>query len=95
MSDAARPFYVALGDSISIDDYAGGRGRGGASLLFRNRDDDFPDWRGRDLATVNPETDFLLLATDGARRDGRGQAAVPDLTGHPARTLEQVVRARA
>ncbi len=24
-----------------------------------------------------------------------GQAAVPDLTGHPARTLEQVLRARA
>jgi hypothetical protein len=28
--------YVALGDSISIDDYAGGPGRGGASLLARN-----------------------------------------------------------
>ena len=41
--------YVALGDSISIDDYSGGPGRGGASLLYANRDDDFPDWRGRDL----------------------------------------------
>jgi lysophospholipase L1-like esterase len=58
--------YVALGDSISIDDYAGGPGRGGASLLFRNRDDDFPDWRGRDLASVAPGSDFALLATDGA-----------------------------
>lgn len=58
--------YVALGDSISIDDYAGGRGRGGASLLFRNRDDDFPDWRGRDLCSTDPTTTFALLATDGA-----------------------------
>jgi len=54
--------YVALGDSISIDDYAGGPGRGGASLLARNRDDDFPAWRGHDLADLP----FHLFATDGA-----------------------------
>jgi hypothetical protein len=54
--------FVALGDSISIDDYAGGPGRGGASLLARNRDDDFPSWRGHDLADLP----FHLLATDGA-----------------------------
>jgi lysophospholipase L1-like esterase len=41
--------YVALGDSMSIDAYAGGAGRGAASLLHRNRDADFPDWAGRDL----------------------------------------------
>jgi lysophospholipase L1-like esterase len=58
--------YVALGDSISIDVYAGGPGRGGASLLARNRDHDFPDWRGHDLATTRPELGFGLLATDGA-----------------------------
>jgi lysophospholipase L1-like esterase len=57
--------YVALGDSISIDVYAGGPGRGGASLLARNRDDDFPDWRGHDLATTRPELGFGLLASDG------------------------------
>jgi lysophospholipase L1-like esterase len=57
--------YVALGDSISIDLYAGGPGRGGASLLARNRDDDFPGWRGHDLATARPELGFGLLATDG------------------------------
>ncbi len=61
----AREAYVALGDSISIDLYAGGPGRGGASLLARNRDDDFPDWRGRDLATTRPELGFGLLAADG------------------------------
>ena len=66
MTSTAPPAYVALGDSISIDDYAGGPGRGGPSLLFRNRDDDFPQWRGRDLLTEQPNTAFHLLATDGA-----------------------------
>ena len=54
--------YVALGDSISIDAYAGGPGRGGASLLARNRDDDFPAWHRHDLSDLR----FHLLATDGA-----------------------------
>jgi lysophospholipase L1-like esterase len=57
--------YAALGDSISIDLYAGGPGRGGPSLLARNRDEDFPAWRGRDLATARPELGFALLASDG------------------------------
>jgi lysophospholipase L1-like esterase len=58
--------YVALGDSISIDEYAGGPGRGGASLLARNRDDDFPEWRARDLSTEYQGLRFFLLARDGA-----------------------------
>lgn len=61
--------YVALGDSMSIDDYAGGPGRGAASLLFRNRDDDFPDWAGRHLSTgagATGEWESLILAQDGA-----------------------------
>ena len=57
--------YVALGDSISIDEYAGGPGRGAASLLVRNRDEDFPEWRGRDLASLGA-TDAHVLAADGA-----------------------------
>jgi lysophospholipase L1-like esterase len=57
--------YVALGDSISIDEYAGGPGRGGASLFARNRDDDFPEWHGRDLATLYPDLRYHLLAMDG------------------------------
>ena len=57
--------YVALGDSISIDEYAGGPGRGGASLFARNRDDDFPEWRGRDLAALHPGLQYHLLAMDG------------------------------
>ncbi len=63
--NVGRELYVALGDSISIDLYAGGPGRGGASLLARNRSEDFPDWQGRDLATAYPGLGFGLLATDG------------------------------
>ena len=60
MGTDAVPAYVALGDSISIDDYAGGPGRGGASLLARNRDEDFPEWRGSELGLA-----LHLMATDG------------------------------
>lgn len=56
--------FVAIGDSMSIDDYAGGPGRGAASLLHRNRDNDFPDWAGRDLATAT--IGVQVLARDGA-----------------------------
>ncbi len=79
MPGPAPPRYVSLGDSISIDDYAGGPGRGGASLLFRNRDDDFPDWRGRDLLTLDPATTFGMLATDGATTRTLLQAQLPRL----------------
>ena len=58
--------YAALGDSMSIDDYAVGPGRGAASLLWRNRDDDFPAWAGRDLTTRDPTARLALLASDGA-----------------------------
>jgi lysophospholipase L1-like esterase len=58
--------YVALGDSMSIDDYAGGPGRGAASLLWRNRDRDFPAWAGRDLIARDPTARLVLLASDGA-----------------------------
>jgi lysophospholipase L1-like esterase len=60
-----QPTYVSLGDSISIDEYAGGRGRGGASLFARNRDEDFPRWRGRDLESRFPGLGWHILATDG------------------------------
>jgi lysophospholipase L1-like esterase len=58
--------YAALGDSMSIDDYAGGPGRGAASLLWRNRDHDFPAWAGRDLTARDPTARLLMLASDGA-----------------------------
>jgi lysophospholipase L1-like esterase len=58
--------YAALGDSMSIDHYAGGPGRGAASLLWRNRDDDFPAWAGQDLTAHDPAVQLALLASDGA-----------------------------
>ncbi len=79
-----RELYVALGDSISIDLYAGGPGRGGASLLARNRDDDFPDWRGRDLAATRPELGFALLATDGGTTGSLLDHQLPRLEGSGA-----------
>ncbi|SOD97937.1 GDSL-like Lipase/Acylhydrolase family protein [Blastococcus haudaquaticus] len=70
---------MALGDSISIDDYSGGPGRGGASLLFANQDEDFPEWRGRDLRTLHPGMAFSLLATDGATTRTLLQTQLPRL----------------
>ena len=81
------PHYVALGDSISIDEYAGGRGRGGASLLFANRDDDFPGWRGRDLRCADPDTGFSLLALDGATTSTLLAVQLPRLEALPPPTL--------
>jgi lysophospholipase L1-like esterase len=83
--DSTAPCYVALGDSISIDDYSGGPGRGGASLLYANRDDDFPEWRGRDLLGADPDTTFALLATDGATTGTLLDRQLPRLAALPAR----------
>jgi lysophospholipase L1-like esterase len=73
--------YVALGDSMSIDDYAGGPGRGAASLLHRNLNSDFPDWAGRDLATVLA---VQVLARDGAVAADVLQRQLPLVTQAPA-----------
>jgi lysophospholipase L1-like esterase len=74
------PTYVALGDSMSIDDYAGGPGRGAASLLHRNRDDDFPDWAGRDLRGLRARH----LARDGATTSDVLYSQLPKVDGPPA-----------
>jgi len=73
------PVYVALGDSISIDEYAGGSGRGGASLLARNRDDEFPQWRGQDLTTQDPSLRYHLLAVDGGTTQTLLESQLPRL----------------
>ncbi len=57
--------YIALGDSMSIDDYPG-EGKGAASLLYKNLDDYFPDFHGKDLQTFYPGIRFKNLAVDGA-----------------------------
>jgi lysophospholipase L1-like esterase len=71
--------YAALGDSMSIDDYAGGPGRGAASLLWRNRDDDFPAWAGRDLTARDPAAGLALLASDGATSTTVAREQLPRL----------------
>src|SRR5438874_12676135 len=67
---------------MSIDDYAGGAGRGAASLLHRNRDGDFPDWAGRDLATAG--LGVQVLARDGATTADVLQRQLPQVTQAPA-----------
>lgn len=74
--------YVALGDSMSIDAYAGGPGRGAASLLFRNRDLDFPDWAGRDLADAGFTA--RVLAFDGATSHDVVREQLPLITDEPS-----------
>jgi hypothetical protein len=56
--------YLSLGDSMSIDKYAG-PGLGAASLLYRNRDATWPAFRGRDLVSANPAVRFSAMAEDG------------------------------
>ncbi len=75
----ARRYYVSLGDSMSIDAYAGGPGRGAASLLYKNRDEDFPEWVGRDLATRRKGTRLVPLAMDGATSATVRYAQIPRL----------------
>ncbi len=71
--------YAALGDSMSIDDYAGGPGLGAASLLWRNQDHHAPEWSGRDLATCDPTAHLVLLARDGATSSDVADAQLPRL----------------
>jgi lysophospholipase L1-like esterase len=66
---------------MSIDAYAGGAGRGAASLLHRNRDDDFPDWGGRDLHTLGYQ--LHNLTSDGATTGGVLRAQLPRLNDRP------------
>lgn len=77
--------YIALGDSMSIDDYAGGPGRGAASLLFQNDDERFPEWEGRDLSSGETADELLLLARDGATSSDvvRQVALLSELDVHP------------
>jgi lysophospholipase L1-like esterase len=88
--------YVALGDSMSIDDYpcldAGVRepGLGAAALLWSNDDTRFPEWKGKDLRSASSGScRFEPLAVDGATTEGllRDQLPLASLDG---RTLVTV-----
>src|SRR5687767_12885662 len=65
--------YLALGDSISIDDYPRqetGHDRLGAASLFHRNDDRFwPEFRGRDLVSVYKSVERIDLTADGATSD--------------------------
>jgi lysophospholipase L1-like esterase len=73
--------YVALGDSMSLDHYPTCDIRGldlpparldplgAASLLFKNNDTRWPEFRNQDLATTSPGVRILNLAEDGATID--------------------------
>jgi lysophospholipase L1-like esterase len=74
--------YVALGDSMSIDDYAGGPGRGAACLLYGNHPD-WPAFTGRDLRSFLPDLRFRNLAFDGATSEGVLTLEVPTLRSLP------------
>jgi lysophospholipase L1-like esterase len=73
--------YAALGDSISIDDYAGGPGCGAASLLHHNRPR-FPEFQGRDLSSILPGIRLELFAMDGA--------TAPDVAGDQLRSFSRL-----
>ena len=60
--------YLAVGDSLSIDAYAG-PGLGAASLLFKNHHELYPEFRGSDLSNLNANCRLLNLAKDGGTID--------------------------
>jgi acyl-CoA thioesterase I len=84
---------IILGDSISIDSYPGldyenrngvfphDTRLGAGSLLFRNDDELFPEFRGRDLASLCnvPEEEFFNLAVDGAVPKDVLQVQIPKI----------------
>jgi lysophospholipase L1-like esterase len=87
---AAAKTYVALGDSMSIDAYAGGPGRGAASLLYRNLYADFPEWDGKDLISTARPCRFVNLTMDGATAATVRYAQLPRLRETGARLAGDV-----
>lgn len=87
-TDSARfARYIALGDSISTDDYPG-EGKGAASLFYRNQDHLYPEYRGKDLCALNRQIEFLNLAVDGATSRDVLHSQLPEVgTGSRGRTL--------
>lgn len=95
--------YLSLGDSISIDRYPGldvqereglpgvPAGLGAASLLYRNADDRWPEFRGRDLVSAVPGIRWTDLTADGATTAsvlaGQLPRVPPDLVGPVLITL--------
>jgi len=64
-------YYVAMGDSILIDKYAGNENCecGGASLFFKNKNLLFPSYKNKDLLSIIPNAKKIILAQDSAKID--------------------------
>ncbi|HEY9685091.1 MAG TPA: SGNH/GDSL hydrolase family protein [Oculatellaceae cyanobacterium] len=68
--------YICVGDSMSIDCYPYyelsithpdvTERIGAASLLFKNQDEIWPEFKGKDLSSIHPDIRFCNLAEDGA-----------------------------
>ncbi len=71
--------YVGLGDSISIDEYAGGPGWGAISLFYRNKDEIYPEFKGKDLQSTYPGIDLYYLASDGGTSGSVLEIQIPAL----------------
>jgi GDSL-like lipase/acylhydrolase family protein len=92
--------YIALGDSMSIDDYprldaaSDLEGLGAASLLWRNADEHFPGWAGRDLCSqldcAPPMAEPQVFAVDGATTESLLQDQLSRVTGSEEPTLVSV-----
>jgi len=91
--------YIALGDSSVIDRYPdthaaqlGGAPEvertalGAASLLFQNADVRYPEFRGRDLASLGVRS-FLPLAEDGATTRSVLEVQIPRVARSEEPTL--------
>ena len=74
--------YIALGDSISTDDYPG-RDRGAVSLFYLNRDEDFPEFEERDLLSLNSEMQVIFAASNGATTETVLHAQLSQLPPNP------------
>lgn len=92
--------YLSLGDSISIDLYPGldlqereelssvPEGLGAASLFFRNADERWPTFEGRDLVTRFPGIEHVDLTRDGATTGSIREFQLPRIPdGLPAPVL--------
>lgn len=94
--------YVALGDSMSIDLYPGldhqartggsrlELGLGAPSLLYRNRDDLYAEFAGRDLARAFPGIEAWNLCVDGATVGTVRSGQLPHVPADEAPTLVTV-----
>lgn len=95
-------WYVALGDSMSIDLYprldlmarkgegTGPEGVGAASLFHRNDDDRWPEFAGRDLAHRLPGIQRLDVCADGATIGHALEFQLPKVPGEVAASARVV-----